>query len=167
MKKSFLGIIIILLALTVNFSVYAGEKHLPKEQVVEIYPLNKADSQLTLHQPLPRRQLFFFDWYRYERNHAFGVKVGVTPDYYATFNFEYEESNHDSLLSLGAIYRIPQRFILWHFYLGGEYTYSTRELQGDPYILFGTDFLFFFFESKLPVISEKNPVYRTGFRFSF
>ena len=167
MQRSILLILIIFLALNINSPVCAREKHLPKENVVEIYPLNKADSQLTLYQPFAKRKLFFFDWYRYESNHACGLKVQIFKNYYTTFNCEYEQDNQDLLLSMGAIYRIPHQFILWHFYLGGEYTYSTKELRGDPYILFGTDFLLFFFESKLPLFSEQNPIYRTGFRISF
>lgn len=113
----------------------------------------------------PRK--FALDWYKNHGIYGMGLKFKVYSDYFSTVNCEYDALSNDVLLSLGAMYRIPKEVLIWHFYFGGEYTFSRTNLMGTPYVTVGTDFLVFFSEVKYPLTLEEKPVYRSGFRFYF
>ncbi len=165
--KKIIVLTLICLITAVSLPVLAGEKILEKDPPFHDDNKTTYDININFNRPYHNHHHFIVDWYKYQHNHAFGLKFQMIPDYYATFNCEFENMENDLLLSVGAQYRIPKEIILWHFYLGGEYTFSRNDLSGTPYIIFGTDFLFFFGETKLPLTQIGNPESRGGFRINF
>ncbi|AZR72058.1 hypothetical protein BBF96_00815 [Anoxybacter fermentans] len=160
-------IILICLILVLNFPVLAGERVIKKETTIEVKTPFVVEECLRLDREYHEPHRFAFDLYKYFNIKAFGLKYQMITDYFATFNCEFDNINNDLLLSFGNLYRIPRKYIIWHFYLGGECTFSRNNQNFNPYVLFGTDFLFFFSETKLPLTETGKAIYRGGFRFYF
>lgn len=174
MRSSIRIVGLVCLMLVFSLPALAGEKVIAKEPDYQKeahvtfrfnpHPIN-VDIQVIREEHTPH--LMALDWYRMGKDYGLGLKYQILTDLFATSNCEYNRYRDDLYFSLGAIYRIPKQVILWHFYIGGEYTFSRNIASGYPYVLIGTDFLFFFAESKYSLTPEAGPVYRSGLRFYF
>lgn len=165
MKK--IGLITLILALLFSLPVFAGEKIIEKETKIIVHPVESIHWDITLSREFYDARHFAIDWYRYNGLHAVGLKFQVMPHYFSTINCEFDQNYNDVLISLGGVYQIPWEVFFTHFHFGGEYTFSRNNLDGKPYLVFGTDFLIFFHETKIPLVEDSDLVYRGGFRFHF
>ena len=165
---------LICLMLVLSLPALAGEKVIAKEpenqrEANVTFQFNPhpvhIDIQVMRDEHTPHRMVM--DWYKMGKDYGIGLKYQILTDLFATSNCEYNRNYDDLYFSLGAFYRIPKQVILWHFYIGGEYTFSRNIAYGYPYVLIGTDFLFFFAESKYSLTPDTGPVYRRGLRFFF
>lgn len=172
--------IVLVLVCLMFFSLpaLAGEKVIEKEHkgnngngngqvVVEVKPRPQVNVHVNWVDDYHTSKQFALDLYKYYGNPALGLKFQTSQDVFTTLNFEFDGYRDDLLMSVGGFYRIPKQVILWHFYVGGEYSFTPETLRGCPYVLVGTDFLIFFSEAKYPILSNTGSVYRGGLRFYF
>lgn len=105
--------------------------------------------------------------YHYERMMAPGLKYRLRDDLYATGNIEYSYRERDVEIQIGAVYFLPYDLFLFSFYGGGGAQFSTSKGYQYPYIMMGTDFLFFFAELIYPWETNISPRSRFGFSINF
>lgn len=121
----------------------------------------------------------FINIYHIERQTSFGLKQNIWNNMYTIGNFEYRSTDTDLLFQGGAVYILPQKFVLlringddvlsFNLYLlgGGGLQFSRNKGYHYPYLLLGINYLLFFSESVYPLSESGEPYYRSGFSFYF
>lgn len=109
----------------------------------------------------------FINLYKSNGNIAAGLKQQVFRNIYASGNVQYFNSASDLELQAGAVYMLPHKVLFFRLYGGTGLQMSRNEGFQYPYIVLGTDFLFFFSEAIYPLKSELGPKFRGGFSFHF
>ncbi len=105
--------------------------------------------------------------YHYESMVTPGLKYRLRDHFYATGNVEYSYRERDVRMQIGAVYFLPYDFLLFSFYGGGGAQFSNNKGYQYPYIMMGTDFLFFFAELIYPWEINTSPRSRFGFSINF
>jgi hypothetical protein len=109
----------------------------------------------------------FVNIYKIEDSIAAGLKQQVGRNIYAAGNIEYRDSAGDLEFQGGAIYLLPHKVLFFRLYGGTGLQVSREEGLQYPFVVLGTDFLFFFSEVIHPLSSGMAPKFRGGFSFHF
>ena len=109
----------------------------------------------------------FINLYKSDGNIAAGLKQQVFRNIYASGNVQYFNSASDLELQAGAVYMLPHKVLFFRLYGGTGLQMSRNKGFQYPYVMLGTDFLFFFSETIYPLKSELGPKFRGGFSFHF
>ena len=115
-------------------------------------------------EPAPR---MFLHLYEVEEATAVGLKGRLADNLYGTLNIEYHPAANDLELRTGVAYLLPYRVLFFDFYGGIGLEFSRNEGYRHPYLMLGTDYLFFFSEVVYPLEEQEGPKYRGGFSFKF
>jgi len=148
MKKTFMIVLVIFLAvLTMAFQLFAERGSHGKSW--------------------SRPPMSFVNIYRINGSIAAGMKGRVWENVYVTGNVQYRDSISDLEFQAGAVYMLPFKVLFFRFYGGSGLQLSRNEGFQYPYVVLGTDFLFFFSEVIHPLSSGMSPKVRGGFSFHF
>ena len=121
----------------------------------------------------------FLNLYWIDRSFSMGIKQSIFKPVYATANMEFAQADADLRFQLGAAYVLPKELVVLrikeekiiyfnlYFYGGGGCQFSRNEGYQYPYLLLGTNYLFFFAESVYPLADRIEPQFRSGFSIKF
>jgi len=109
----------------------------------------------------------FLNLYKNDGTIAAGLKQYVIKRIYATANIQYLDSATDLEFQAGAAYLLPYKILFFRLYGGTGLQMSRNEGFQYPYVMLGTDFLFFFSEVIHPLSPHMEPKFRAGFSFHF
>jgi DUF4097 and DUF4098 domain-containing protein YvlB len=127
---------------------------------------SNSNPSVEVYKPDPT-PLGFLNLYKFNDVFAPGLKYQIKNHFYITSNLEYSSLERDLHLQIGSIYLIPHKVLFFRFYGGGGVEFSNRDGYLYPYLLMGTDFLFFFSEVLYPWETETVPSFRNGFSIKF
>ncbi len=105
--------------------------------------------------------------YRIDDTYAAGLKLpieDINDNLLATANLEYGE-NKGAEIKSGLVYRIPD-IVIFDFYGGGGIGVDSKDRNLNPYVVLGSDFLFFFQEARYCLRNDELKSIN-GFSFEF
>lgn len=105
--------------------------------------------------------------YKIENKIAAGLKQHLFTNIYATANLEYRSEASDLEFQLGTVYFFPHKILFFRLYCGPGVQISRNEGYQYPYLVLGTNFLFFFSEVVHPLMNNMEPKFRGGLSFRF
>lgn len=156
-------------ASTVGGSIQLGSEGRPFSTQMETFETEKpvwSDVSFDLYGKEPSPVLTL-NLYYVDRKLMPGLKYRLKEDLYATGNIDYSYQEWALRMQLGAIYYLPHDFFLLSFYGGGGVQFSAQNGYQYPYVVLGSDFLFFFGEIIYPWEINYSPSTRCGFSFNF
>jgi len=109
----------------------------------------------------------FVNVYKIDGSFAGGLKSRLWGGIYATANVQYRPDENDVEFQAGAVYMLPLKILFFRLYGGAGQQFSRVRDFRYPYVVLGTNYLFFFSEVIYPLTEERPEKYRFGLSFHF